>query len=820
MGGMFSHPGRETVRLVGGRRLPPERFRKPAAAELTRVAAEARDSVVCLDLKGLGITDCGTFPVKFRGVALTMELFFDHEPMQLARWPNEGWATVRDVIDRGGKYSTEKTPDGKPGNGTFVYGEERPARWNVSEGVWLHGYWCHDWYDEAIKIAGIDVARKRITLAAPHGYGLGPSHKWNKAPRRYYALNLLEELDAPGEWYVDAKRGVLYFWPPSDLRGAETIVSVLTAPVITLKHTSFTTVQGMTVECTRGNGVVIAGGRCNALVASVIRNTGMKGVALSGRANRVVGCDVYQTGSAGISMNGGSRATLERGDNVVENNHIHHFARRQRTYAGAVHVQGVGNRAAHNLIHSCPHVGVPYGGNDNVIEFNEIFLTCQETGDVGALYTGRDWGTQGNVIRHNFIHHTGGVRGWSMGVYLDDCDSGDSIVGNVFYRVTRAAFIGGGRNNLVDNNIFVDCSPAVHVDERGKSRIKWNAGLRDSWDLEAKLKRYKYQAPPWSERYPHLVNILQDQPELPLHNTIVRNVAVGGKWLNARGAIGKLLNLSDNYVTDKDPGFVDPDTLDFRLREDSPAWTAAPGFKPIPVERIGLYRDPLRASWPVVKPACEGGLAAPKAAAPERQAALPVFKVPKAAAGIEVDGTIRAEEWRDADAAGVMTLARHLSGAPAKPVSHAWLMAGEAGLFVAVENQVSTSKPLQTGNVWGTCDAVEIALAAPVLGKDAIVVFRGFTTGHWECSDEAGAPDQAVESAARGVTYAAKVVSAAKWTAEWSIPWQALGLKASSGRKLPFNLTVRKTADELWLMWQGSRGYSWQVENTGFIQLP
>jgi len=98
-------------------------------------------------------------------------------------------------------------------------------------------------------------------------------------------------------------------------------------------------------------------------------------------------------------------------------------------------------------------------------------LTCRETGDVGALYTGRDWGSVGNVIRYNFIHHTGGVRGWSMGVYLDDCDNGDTIYGNAFYRVTRAAFIGGGRYNRVENNLFVDCSPAVHVDARGKSRM-------------------------------------------------------------------------------------------------------------------------------------------------------------------------------------------------------------------------------------------------------------------------------------------------------------------------------------------------------------
>ena len=47
---------------------------------------------------------------------------------------------------------------------------------------------------------------------------------WSRPPRpygiysfrkgqRFYFLNLLEELDQPGEWFLDRKTGVLYFWP-------------------------------------------------------------------------------------------------------------------------------------------------------------------------------------------------------------------------------------------------------------------------------------------------------------------------------------------------------------------------------------------------------------------------------------------------------------------------------------------------------------------------------------------------------------------------------------------------------------------------------
>ena len=51
------------------------------------------------------------------------------------------------------------------------------------------------------------------------------------------------------------------------------------------------------------------------------------------------------------------------------------------------------------------------------------------------------------------------------------------------------------------------------------------------------------------------------------------------------------------YATD-DPGFVDAAKDDFRLRPDAPLF-ARIGFRPIPVDEIGLYPDPYRAAWPV-----------------------------------------------------------------------------------------------------------------------------------------------------------------------------------------------------------------------------
>jgi hypothetical protein len=55
--------------------------------------------------------------------------------------------------------------------------------------------------------------------------------------------------------------------------------------------------------------------------------------------------------------------------------------------------------------------------------------------------------------------------------------------------------------------------------------------------------------------------------------------------------VRKLVKMADN-LTNGDPGLIAPRMGDFRLKEDSPAVKL--GFKPIPFDKIGLYRGEYR----------------------------------------------------------------------------------------------------------------------------------------------------------------------------------------------------------------------------------
>ncbi len=574
-------PG-EKVRLLGGVVVSDFKAVEDPSV-LARMDEAAHGNVMTADLKALGFTEFGS--PKGGGV----ELFFDEKPMTLSRWPNTDFVRIVDIVEKDGHEI-----HGQKGSktGRFIYKGTRPERWVNEEDVWLHGYWFWDWSEERQQVVSIDTEHSQISLSKPyHHYGYRKD-QW------YYAYNLLPELDTPGEWYLDRDAGMLYFWPPEKEGAHTTIVSRLNT-MITLNSVSHVHLKGFSMEGVRGDAVLVSKGADTKIIGCTIFNTGGYAVKVNeGKRHGVIGCDIYQTGCGGITMAGGNRTTLEPAGHYAENNHIHHYARIARVYHPGVRITGVGNRIEHNLIHNAPHMAIGFTGNDHLIALNEIHSVCYESNDAGAIYTGRNWTMRGNMLRNNYLHHINGFEGGGcVGIYLDDMFSSADMIGNVFYKVTRAAFIGGGRDCTIANNIFVDCNPALHVDARA---MGWAHGHADQWIKEATekgtLSGIAYNKPPYSTRYPQLVNILDDGPKAPKGNTIARNIFWGGEWDGVRKEARKYLKFKKNFIN-KDPHFVDEAHQDFRLKDDSPVYKK--GFQPIPIEKIGLYNSPQRASWPV-----------------------------------------------------------------------------------------------------------------------------------------------------------------------------------------------------------------------------
>ncbi len=516
----------EAVRITAGVTVPAAAMRPVTdVATLERLDPAARGHVVEIDAKAMGLQHISRFPEVFGSGGGILELYSGGHRLPLSRWPNLENTQQRYT------HMVRVTDPGDWGNsaarhgGTFVYADDRPARWlkALPGGVWVAGFWRVPWTLEKVRVQSIDTAARRIVQAAPVQGGIGskyhPPEGDGKEP--WYALNLLEEIDTPGEWSLDFSSGKIYLWPPS--AGPVTIAD-MEGPLVLLRGASRVKLQGLVFEGGLGNGVEIREGAENLVAGATFRNLGKTGVVIAGGTHHgVQSCDLYELGEGGVALSGGDRKLLTPARHFVVNNHFHHLGQIKKTYAPAIDIAfgatpAVGMYVAHNLIHDLPHAAVLYSGNDHLIELNEVHNVALESGDVGAFYTTNDWTSRGNVLRHNYVHHASGANAF----YMDDGDSGDSILGNVIYRTGYGPFIGGGHDNIVRGNYIIEANRGIHLDARGVSRHydttdKHKMGLLASVD---------YRSAPWSERYPELLKVFE-HPEQPTGNVIEDNTLAG-----------------------------------------------------------------------------------------------------------------------------------------------------------------------------------------------------------------------------------------------------------------------------------------------------
>ena len=622
----------DTVRFMGGRTVGgfhPVRDR----AVLQRIQRRFQRSILVTDLKAQGIADFGILPNR-------LNLFFKGARMPVARYPNHGWLSIAAVPQDSGKVLNpgdfKVIKNGLPAGrhcGLFQYDGNEPSRWAGWSDIWMHGYWVWDWRDAYQKVARIDTLSHMVYPAEPHhyyGYQQG---------QRYCFLNVLEELDVPGEWVLDEARGLLYFWPPSPIGEGDATVSLLGQPMVLLENASHIQFRYMIFEGSRACAIKIRGGCDNMIAGCTVRNidNDTSIIVDGGKRNGIRSCDVYDAGSTGIRIVGGDRHTLEPAGNYAINNHIHRFGEILNTFNGGVFVQGVGNIVAHNRIHDAPASGIQYYGNDHRIEYNELFDLAHESGDVGGINTGADYSEMGTVIRYNYIHDTHGHgEGGFRGIYLDLPGSNTTIFGNILAHVDIGVFFNSGRDNVVQNNIFVDCHPSVGIYIWPHVSYFHPGG---AWKIVEKLLAIRYQEPPYSIKYPKLATYL-DSADLgmPYGHVVVNNISLGGTWLDlSEGMNFTHVRVESNVIADsmilvqtrkwyqdfdpyhigyaaeytaKDTGIVaeltkrgnvfsDPGLADvaggvYGLNDDSPALRV--GFQRIPITRIGLIVDEFRAS--------------------------------------------------------------------------------------------------------------------------------------------------------------------------------------------------------------------------------
>ena len=467
-----------TVVLTGGRVVANFAALEEAAKnapsvgkKLESVNASARDKIFVANLRAAGVSDLGQLARRGYGlndkVDCIPSLYLGGESQTLARWPNDGDPWVK----FGEKIATEN--DEK--TSTFSYDFDRPDSWKSLDDIWAFGLYQWEWAANLRKVTSIDREKKQITFDYRDGSG----------KFEYYFVNVLEELDAPGEYYVDRENGLLFFYPPEEITTADKLNKAnvefdeFSSLFVELENCKNVLIQGVSFKLTRESfGKFVNCDRCYVDECNVEQIGGnvltIKGGTFCGMLNS----RMREIGAGGLRISGGDRDALVQCKHLMHNNFVSDFSRIDRVYAPAVHADGCGVAITNNLMCDSPHHAMRTDGNDMYVAKNEVHSCVYEYSDQSGIDIYCDPSYRGIVIEKNLWRHIGSAFALcgQAGIRLDDSISGVVMLDNVFYRTSGGFFgaiqIHGGKDNLCKGNLIVDCKQAFSFSPWSEDRYK------------------------------------------------------------------------------------------------------------------------------------------------------------------------------------------------------------------------------------------------------------------------------------------------------------------------------------------------------------
>ena len=555
---------------------------------LARLPAEAQGKVMQCSLSALGITDFGSIQEQ-----PMVNLSVNGVPQTLARWPNSGFVRIGGMVD-GGNIDHNNPSLNRPQ--IFNWSSDRASRWTTAPDVWIQGYLATNWLYGSVAIGSIDPQARTITTAWCYNRLSGWPDISSGNP--YSVFNLLEEIDQPGEWYLDRTSGMLYWYPSADPGTAVVDFSMLSGSMLTATNASHVRIEGLVFENSRGTGVELESSSNCLIAGCTVRNLSGIGVRISGgQQNSMIGCDLHDLEQAACHLSGGDGNTLTPGNHLLANCRFRNFGRISRS--AGISLNGVGHRITHCVFEDCPSSAIGFGGFNFLVEYNEFRNCCTEIDDYGVIYA---WGNptwRGNIWRFNKFSHCGGgyTQGWLQNRFFgtsafrfDDAVSGQTVYGNVFTHFDlwgqSAGVMGNnsGRDNIYDNNLVTD-SRGLNYGYYDGSNHRYLGGLPNGL-TSAQLAAF-----------PELANLYDGNGQNYLwRSTTLRVSAAGTNAGNSSYADSEWggWQYIANTHTGTDPGFVDGVELKKTI-DPSLFWNL--GMRAIPVDEIGLYNDPTRAGW-------------------------------------------------------------------------------------------------------------------------------------------------------------------------------------------------------------------------------
>ena len=538
------------------------------------------------------------------------QLIVNGTPQILARYPNYN--------EEGGYWQ---------GHASDAISKERISKWKNPVGAYFHVMHSGRWGGFHYRITGINED------GTPKLEG-GHQNNRPSRPHEEYRMveNVYEELDAPGEWFLDREASRLYLFPTTktNLENAKVEVAVLntlfqligtesdpvknvTISESTLQHTKRTFMEKyeplLRSDWTiyRGGAVFFEGTENCKIERCTLKDLGGNTI-LASKYNdnlQVSENHIYDCGASAISFIGdpsavrspafqygeivpysemdtlpGPKNELYSRNCLVENNLIHRIGRTEKQTAGVQIAMAMDITIKNNSIYDVPRAGINIGDGTwggHIIEKNDVFNTVLETSDHGSF---NSWG------RDRFWHPNRKVMD-SMALEHPDMYTWDAVKTTTIRQNRFRCDYGwdidlddGSSNYHIYNNLCLNNGIKLR---EGFERIVENNILVNN------------------SLHPHVW--FANSLDVFKHNILAKayqdvRVKGWGKELNynlfpnEESLLKSQIYSRDIHSVFGHPKFKDPTHLDFTVTADS--LTMAIGFKNFPMDEFGVQVPELR----------------------------------------------------------------------------------------------------------------------------------------------------------------------------------------------------------------------------------
>ena len=605
----------EDVIFTGARVIENSFFEIPGDDVKARLKGAAADNAVMLDLSKIGVNfDFVSFMNEGNNQLFRyLNIFLNDKRQDIAGWPNGEKFKITSVT-KGSDVTTDRYLE--------IDGLDT-SKWQYSDNIFIYGcignWWNHEWDEIAAFTENIKELKISSYSSDPTAY-LG--EEYNNPQFTGRVLNVLEEMDIPGEWYLDVSGLKLYYYPPHKLTDEDTFeIAVFDDDFININECQYINFKGINFEKNAsksgtintnknhsGHALSIENSENINIENCKIRHIGMSGINADGRNILIDRCVISDVGHCGISVGlKGCREELTETGIVISNNIISDVAR-ERGGNGSVGIylrdDNVGTVVKNNIVHNTKNIAVRYGGLGNKIQYNEIYNVINDSSDSGAIYAGRSWADYGNVIEYNYIHDYG-VKdesespAWlACGIYWDDKHIGNTARFNIIVPNNTydgyIAHINGGAQNTFQENIFTN----------SKVGVRYASSAINNTDIgtcEDRVLEIPYNSQIYLEKYPEINNTYttwKNEGEFYSYNYLKNNFNVGAAN-EFEGPIQISLWNETNNTTDvsidyNDEVFVDSSNHDYRVKDEAKAqyclMDGIPGEN-FDMDSIGLQSD-------------------------------------------------------------------------------------------------------------------------------------------------------------------------------------------------------------------------------------